>query len=241
MTGLGTIVNTLAVLGGGAVGLLLKSGLTPRFAESLMHALGASTLFIGIAGALRGLLYVSRDALETRNALFMILALVLGVLLGEWINIDGGMNRLGEWVKRKTKAKDDENTFVQGFVTVTLIICTGAMAIVGSFQDALQGDPTMLYAKAALDAVLVAIFASAMGVGALFSALPLLLYQGALTLLAGWIKPVLTDTMIFNLSFIGSLLIFLIGVNLLFDKKIRIGNFLPALLLAVILPLIVSF
>lgn len=240
ITGIGTIVNTLAVLGGGALGLFLKSGLKERFKEILMQALGLSTIFIGISGGLRGLLTISGDQLTTTNTLLMILCLVLGALVGEAINIDGAMNRLGAFIKRKVGAKDNENTFVQGFVSTTLIICTGAMAIVGSFQDALIGDPSMLFAKSALDAVLAAIFASALGIGVLFSAIPLFLYQGALTLMAGWIKPVLSDLMIFNLSFIGSLLIFLIGVNLLFDRRIRVGNFLPALLFAVFLPMVMG-
>ena len=237
----GTIVNTAAVLAGGAVGLLLKNGLKPRFSEILMQALGAATLFIGISGGLRALLQISGDRLEMANTRLMILALVLGALVGEAVNIDRAMNRLGDFVKRKTGATDSENTFVQGFATVTIIICTGAMAIVGSFQDALLNDPSMLFAKSALDAVIVAIFAAALGPGVLFAALPLFLYQGGLTLLAGWIKPILSEAMIFNLSFVGSLLIFLIGVNLLFDKKIRVGNFLPALLFAILLPLLFQF
>ena len=126
---------------------------------------------------------------------------------------------------------------MEGFVTTTIIICTGAMAIVGSFQDALMGDPSMLYAKSELDGVIAAVLASSLGVGVLFAAIPLLVYQGSLTLLASWIKPILSELMLFNLSFVGSILVFLIGVNMLFDKRIRIANFLPSIILAALFTL----
>ncbi|NLC40275.1 MAG: DUF554 domain-containing protein [Clostridiaceae bacterium] len=238
---MGTIVNTLAVVAGGGVGLLLRSGIRERFKEILLQALGVSTMFIGISGALRGIFIVDGNLLDTRNTLLMIICLVLGVLIGEWINIDRWMQRLGDFLKKKVKAKDEDSGFTEGFVTTTIIICTGAMAIVGSFQDALLGDPSMLYAKSALDGVIAAILASSYGVGVLFSAIPLLIYQGSLTILAAWIRPILSDLMLFNISFIGSVLVFLIGVNMLFEKRIRIANFLPAIILAAILPLIFNF
>jgi|LFRM01.1.fsa_nt_gb uncharacterized membrane protein YqgA involved in biofilm formation len=241
MTGIGTIVNTLAVVAGGGAGLLLRSGIRDRFKEILIQALGVSTIFIGVSGALRGIFIVDGSLLDTRNTLLMILCLVLGALLGEWINIDLLMQRLGNFLKSKVRVKDQENTFAEGFVTTTIIICTGAMAIVGSFQDALLGDPSMLYAKSALDGVVAAILASTYGVGVLFSAIVLLVYQGSLTLLAAWIKPILSDLMLFNISFIGSVLVFLIGVNMLFEKRIRIANFLPSVIFAAILPLIFNF
>jgi uncharacterized membrane protein YqgA involved in biofilm formation len=241
MTGIGTIVNTLTVVAGGGVGLLLRSGIRDRFKEILMQALGVSTIFIGVSGALRGIFIVDGSLLDTRNTLLMILCLVLGALLGEWINIDLLMQRLGNFLRKKVKVRDEENSFAEGFVTTTIIICTGAMAIVGSFQDALLGDPAMLYAKSALDGVIAAILASTYGVGVLFSALVLLAYQGSLTVLAAWIRPVLSDLMLFNISFVGSVLVFLIGVNMLFEKRIRIANFLPAIVLAAVLPLIFNF
>ncbi len=239
MTGIGTIVNTLAVVVGGGAGLLLRSGIRERFKETLLQALGVSTMFIGISGALRGIFVVDGSLLDTRNTFLMIICLVLGVLFGEWINIDLLMQRLGNFLRRKVKVKDEENSFAEGFVTTTIIICTGAMAIVGSFQDALLGDPSMLFAKSALDGVIAAILASTYGVGVLFSAIPLLVYQGSLTILAAWIKPILSDLMLFNISFIGSVLVFLIGVNMLFEKRIRIANFLPAMIFAAILSLFI--
>ena len=237
MIGIGTLVNTLAVLLGGGLGLLLKHGIKERFKEILMQALGVSTMFIGISGALRGILVVNDDLLDSRNTLLMILCLVLGAVLGELLNIDHWMQGLGERLRRKVRARDEDSYFVEGFVTTTIIICTGAMAIVGSFQDALMGDPSMLYAKSALDGVIAAVLASSLGVGVLFAAIPLLVYQGSLTLLASWIKPILSELMLFNISFVGSILVFLIGVNMLFDKRIRIANFLPSIILAALFPL----
>lgn len=237
MIGIGTLVNTLAVLLGGGLGLLLKHGIKERFKEILMQALGVSTMFIGISGALRGILVVNDDLLDSRNTLLMILCLVLGAVLGELLNIDRWMQGLGERLRGKVRARDEDNHFVEGFVTTTIIICTGAMAIVGSFQDALMGDPSMLYAKSALDGVIAAVLASSLGVGLLFAAIPLLVYQGSLTLLASWIKPILSELMLFNISFVGSILVFLIGVNMLFDKRIRIANFLPSIILAALFSL----
>ncbi len=237
MIGIGTLVNTLAVLLGGGLGLLLKHGIKERFKEILMQALGVSTMFIGISGALRGILVVNDDLLDSRNTLLMILCLVLGAVLGELLNIDRWMQGLGERLRRKVRARDEDSYFVEGFVTTTIIICTGAMAIVGSFQDALMGDPSMLYAKSALDGVIAAVLASSLGVGVLFAAIPLLVYQGSLTLLASWIKPILSELMLFNISFVGSILVFLIGVNMLFDKRIRIANFLPSIILAALFSL----
>lgn len=237
MIGIGTLVNTLAVLLGGGLGLLLKHGIKERFKEILMQALGVSTMFIGISGALRGILVVNDDLLDSRNTLLMILCLVLGAVLGELLNIDRWMQGLGERLRTKVRARDEDSYFVEGFVTTTIIICTGAMAIVGSFQDALMGDPSMLYAKSALDGVIAAVLASSLGVGVLFAAIPLLVYQGSLTLLASWIKPILSELMLFNISFVGSILVFLIGVNMLFDKRIRIANFLPSIILAALFSL----
>ncbi len=237
MIGIGTLVNTLAVLLGGGLGLLLKHGIKERFKEILMQALGVSNMFIGISGALRGILVVNDDLLDSRNTLLMILCLVLGAVLGELLNIDRWMQGLGERLRRKVRARDEDSYFVEGFVTTTIIICTGAMAIVGSFQDALMGDPSMLYAKSALDGVIAAVLASSLGVGVLFAAIPLLVYQGSLTLLASWIKPILSELMLFNISFVGSILVFLIGVNMLFDKRIRIANFLPSIILAALFTL----
>ncbi len=237
MIGTGTIVNVSAVIIGSGLGMLIRSGIKQRFQDLLMQALGLSTLFIGAAGALKGIFTVNGDGLETGGTMVMILSLVLGALIGEGINIEKQIERFGEWLKGKVKSSGDSG-FVEGFVTSSLVICVGAMAVVGSLQDGLTGDAAMLYTKAILDFVIVLVLASALGKGVLFSALPLGILQGSITLFAGVIAPVLSDKMIDNLSFIGSVLIFCVGINLCFGKKIKVGNLLPALVIAVLAALI---
>ncbi len=239
MRGIGTLVNVLAVFAGGGIGLIFRGGLKSRYQEIIMHALGLAVIFIGAAGALKGIFVITDETLETTGTMAMILSLVVGAVLGEWINIEDKMEQFGSWLKKKAKGKDDPR-FVEGFVTATLVICTGAMAVVGSIQDGLSGDPSMLFAKAMLDAVIVLVFASTLGKGVLFSAIPLGIFQGSITLFAKVIEPILTEQMIGNLSFIGSILIFCVGINLAFGKKFRVGNMLPALLVAIAYCLIES-
>ncbi len=226
--GLGTLINTAAVLLGGIIGLLSKRGFSTSLQESMLKVLGVSTLFVSIAGALPGLLKIEQGALQTKGALLMILSLVIGTLIGEMLNIDSGITKLGEWLKKKAKA-DKNPQFVEGFATSSIIICVGAMAIVGSIQDGMTGDYSMLLTKSLLDFVLVMMLSSAFGVGVLFSALPLFLYQGALTLLAGAIAPLFTPTIISDLSYVGSVLIFGVGLNLLFKNTLKVANMLPSL------------
>jgi uncharacterized membrane protein YqgA involved in biofilm formation len=240
LAGLGTIVNIAAVIVGGGVGLLLKHGLKERFQQILLQALGLSVLFVGITGGLRGLLTVNGTMLETQNTLLMIGSLVIGAFLGEWWRLEERLNSIGERLKTLVKAGDGNNKFVEGFVTTTVIICVGAMAIVGSIQDALLRDPTMLYAKSALDGIICLVLASSLGVGVLFAALPMGLYQGSITLLAGLIEPYLSDILIFNLSFVGSLMICCIGINMLWQTKIKVANFLPGLLVTALLTAVLN-
>lgn len=230
MIGLGTIANTLAVIIGSGIGLMIKSGLKPRYQETIMQALGLSTLFIGVSGAMSGMLKIIDNGIETQGSMLLIGSLVFGALLGEFLNIELRLEQVGEWLKKKVHIKND-NTFVEGFVTATLVICVGAMAVVGALQDGLQGDVSTLFAKSVLDFVIVMVFASTLGVGVTFSALPLLIYQGSITLFASFLKSFLSPIVIANLSFIGSVLIFAVGVNLCFNKKIKIANLLPAMII----------
>ena len=213
MIGLGTIANTLAVIIGSGIGLMIKSGLKPRYQETIMQALGLSTLFIGVSGAMSGMLKIIDNGIETQGSMLLIGSLVFGALLGEFLNIELRLEQAGEWLKKKVHIKND-NTFVEGFVTATLVICVGAMAVVGALQDGLQGDVSTLFAKSVLDFVIVMVFASTLGVGVTFSALPLLIYQGSITLFASFLKSFLSPIVIANLSFIGSVLIFAVGINL---------------------------
>jgi uncharacterized membrane protein YqgA involved in biofilm formation len=242
MIGLGTIINVIAVILGSTIGLLIKSGLKQRFQDILKQGCGVATMFIGISGALSGLLFISDTGqIETRYILLLVISLVAGSLIGELLNIEHHMERVGERLKRLANSKKDsetDSTFVEGFMTSTLVICVGAMAIVGSLQDGLTGDISTLAAKSVLDFVITIIFASTLGIGVMFSAIPLGIYQGSITLLAVLIAGHMSDAMINNMSSIGSVLIFCVGINLVFGKIIRVGNMLPAILIPVIYSLI---
>ncbi|MDE5859497.1 MAG: DUF554 domain-containing protein [Oscillospiraceae bacterium] len=231
---LGTIVNTAAVVIGGGAGMLVKKGLKKDFQDSLMKTLGIAVIFLGTAGAMTGLLEFKDGAFPPRGTMLMILSLTLGIITGELLKIENRMESLGERLKKLVRAESD-NLFVQGFVTNALVICVGAMAVVGALQDGINRDPSTLFAKAILDAMISMVFAASLGVGVLFAAVPLFLYQGAITLLAGVAAPFFTDEVVGNLSYIGNVLIAVVGVNLLFGKTVKVGNMLPALVFAVIL------
>lgn len=239
MAGMGTIINMIAVIAGGTVGLFLKGGLPERFEKTIMQSLGMSTIFIGIGGAIQGILTISEGGLETSRTMIMIISLALGSLIGEVLNIESGLEKFGEKLQ-KIVGVSGENKFVEGFVTTALVTCVGAMAIIGSLNDGLKGDPSMLYAKSILDGIIAIIFSSTLGIGVLFAALPLGVYQGAITVSAKYIEPFLSNELITNMSFIGSVLIFGIGINLVFGKKIKVGNMLPAILIPAIYELITS-
>ena len=234
MHGLGTLINVGAILLGGFIGLFVKKGLNEKLMDSVMKAIGVAVMFVGISGALTGLLKITEGGkIETSGTMLMIISLILGTFIGELLKIEDRLERVGEKLKKAVKAKNSGN-FVEGFVTTTLIFCVGAMAIVGSLEDGLTGDFSMLAAKSVLDGIMAIIVASTMGIGVLFSAIPVFIYQGAITLLAEFISPVLSDQLVLNLSYIGSALIFGIGVNQVFGKKIKTGNMLPALLIPIV-------
>lgn len=240
MHGLGTLINTAAILVCGTIGLFIKKGLNQKMMDSVTRAIGVSVMFIGISGALTGLLQANTDgSIQTQGTMLMIVSLILGTFLGELVNIEDRLESVGEKLKKTVKSKDSGN-FVEAFVTTTLIFCVGAMAIVGALNDGLTGDFSMLAAKSVLDGIMSIIVASTMGVGVLFSAIPVFIYQGAITLLAELISPILSAELVSNLSYIGSALIFGIGINLTFGKKIKTGNMLPALLIPIIYELFIK-
>lgn len=233
MTGLGTIVNVAAIIVGGCLGLIFKGGLKERFREIMMQACGLAVVFIGAAGAFEMIFTVDGGGLTSGHTMLIVISLVLGGLAGELINIEKRLDSVGEKLKRLVRAGDD-NRFVDGFVTASLVFCVGAMAICGPIDEALTGDSSTLFVKSILDGIMVMVLASVYGVGALFSALAVGIYQGIFTVFGSFISGFITDSLISTLSGIGSVLIFSVGVNLLWPKKIRVGNFLPALLVPVI-------
>lgn len=235
---MGTIINVAAVIFGGISGKFLNAGAVKKYEDSLMHALGLCTLFIGIGGVLSKMLVLTDGAFETRGTMLIIFSMVPGTLAGELLHIEDHLTNLGERIKKAVGASGDTR-FVDSFMANTLVICIGAMAIIGSLEDGLTGNFSMLTAKAALDCVITLIFVSTMGIGAMFAAIPLGLYQGSITLLAHVISPFLTEALIGDLSLIGSVLITGVGINLLFSRGIRLANMLPAILGPVVYHLIV--
>ena len=227
MIGLGTILNTLAIVAGGFLGALCGRFLTESAQDTLTKVCGVSTLFIAVSGAL-----------EEMNAMgggsmLIIGCLAIGAVIGEWLDIEGAFERFGQWLKVKSGNARDLR-FVDAFVTASLTVCIGAMAVVGSIQDGLLGDYSTLATKAVLDLIIIMVMSSSMGKGAAFSAVPVALLQGSITALAGLLRPVMTDDALSNLSLVGNVLIFCVGINLVWGKKVKVANLLPAIVLAVI-------
>ena len=232
MVGLGTIINSAAIIVGGVFGLLFGKILNERIQDSLQKASGICVLFIGIAGAMEGMLKLSGSSLSAGRSMLIVASLALGALIGEILNIEHGFERFGEWLKVKTgNAKD--KSFVEGFVTASLTVCIGAMAVVGSIKDGISGDYSILVTKAILDLIIITVMTCSLGKGCAFSAIPVAVFQGLITALARLIKPLMTDGALANLSLIGSILIFCVGVNLVWDKRIKVANLLPSLVFAV--------
>lgn len=241
MHGLGTIVNCITVLLGSIIGLLIKGGLPKRFENTIFSAVGLAVMFIGLGGALSGLIVISDGALDTQYTMLMVLSLVLGAVLGELLDIEKRLDHLGEWIKSKLPEKWTSSSFVDGFVTASMLFCVGAMAIVGSLEDGLNGNCSILFAKSVLDGISSVLFAASMGIGVAVSILPIAVYQGGITLLSGLVKPYLSEALIGQMSCVGSILIFAIGINMISGKKIKVGNLLPAILFPIFFAFIKSF
>ena len=241
MIGLGTIANCGTVIAGTTLGVFLKGGLPRRFETTIMQALGLCTFFIGIGGAVAGLVTIEDGALSTQHTMLLVLSLVIGALIGEALDIETRLNDFGTWCQTRFAGGGEDGKFVEGFVASSLLFCVGAMAIVGSLEDGLNGNPSILIAKAVLDGVAAIVFAASLGKGVYLSVLPLFMYQGGITLLARFIRPWLTDALISQLSCIGSVLIFAIGFNLMFYKKVKVGNLLPAIFLPVVFFFLAKF
>jgi len=233
MVGLGTIINTAAILSGGVCGALFGRFLSDSAQDTLTKVCGVSTLFIAITGALEQMLSVENGAIVSGGSMLVIICLAIGAVIGELMDIEGGFERLGQWLKVKSGNARDKG-FVNAFVTASLTVCIGAMAIVGSIQDGLTGDYSVLATKAILDLIIITVMSCSLGRGAVFSAIPVAVFQGSITALAGLVRPVMTDAALANLSLVGNVLIFCVGINLVWGKKIKVANLLPAIVVAVI-------
>lgn len=230
---MGTLINMAAILIGGVLGLLVGKAISKRFQDILYMVCGISTLFIGIGGVMQHMLTIEGSTLNTQGTMMVLASLTIGALIGEAINIEKRFEQFGEWLKRKTGNSGDAS-FIDAFVTASLTVCIGAMAIVGAIQDGMTGDFSILAAKSVLDLVIICIMTASMGKGCVFSLVPVGLLQGSVTALSVLLKPVMTDAALANLSYVGSILIFCVGLNLVWGKKVKVANMLPAVVIAVI-------
>ena len=220
---LAVLVNTLAVLLGSTVGLLARKGIPEKVSGAIMTAISLCTLYAGVSGMLKG-----------ENTLVLIVSMVLGTAAGTLLDLDGALARLGKAIESRFRRTDGKTSVAEGFVTASLLFCIGAMAIVGSIQDGILGDHATLFAKAVLDLVIIMVMTASMGKGCIFSAIPVGILQGSVTLLARLLQPVFTDAALSNLSLVGSVLVFCVGLNLVWGKKIRVANLLPSLIVSVV-------
>ena len=233
MFGLGTLLNMAAIFVGGLAGRLVGKAIPKRVQDTLYMVCGISTLFIGIGGCMQHMLIVENGSLNTQGTMMMLFSLTVGALLGEWIDLERRLEQFGEWLKRKTGNSGDAS-FIDAFVTASLTVCIGAMAIVGAIKDGMEGDISVLAAKSVLDLVIICVMAASMGKGCIFSLIPVGILQGSVTALSVVLKPIMTEAALSNLSYVGSILIFCVGVNLVWGKKVKVANMLPAVVLAVI-------
>ena len=233
MIGLGTIINSVAIVIGGVVGHFTGKLFKPEQQSALNKTCGISVLFIATAGAMQGMLSIDGNSLLSGKSMLVVLCLAVGTIIGELIGIEKGFERFGEWLKAKTGNSGDKE-FVNAFVTASLTVCIGAMAIVGAIQDGISGDYSTLVVKSVLDFIIIAVMTSSLGKGCGFSAIPVFVFEGAITLLARLVSPVMTELATAYLSLIGSILIFCVGVNLVLGKTVRVANMLPSVVLAVV-------
>ena len=233
MAGLGTVANVSAILVAGVVGTFFGDLLKEKLQDGLLKATSICVIFIGIAGAMEQMLKISEGHLASNGSMMMVCCFIVGTLIGEIIDIEDKLERLGSWLKVKSKSEGDGG-FVDAFVTASLTVCIGAMAIVGAIQDGMLGDYTTLCIKAVLDFIIIFVMASTMGKGCTFSSIPVGILQGSITILASFLAPVMTPLALSYISLTGSVMIFCVGVNLVWGKLVRVANMLPTLVIAVL-------
>ncbi len=235
MPGTGTIVNAVLVITGSLVGLLLKKAIPERLKESMVQALALATMTIGITGIINASSTVTNGGKLSGNyTILMVLSMAIGTFIGELINIDRRLDNMGQFFQKKFSEDSKSSTFAQGFVTASLVFCVGSMAILGSLNDGILHDPTILITKSLLDMIMSVVFASTLGIGVMFSAVTVVVYQGLITLCASILSPLLTETVVAQMSFVGSILITGIGLNFLYEPKLKLANMLPAMFIPLV-------
>lgn len=220
---LGTIVNCITVIIGSIIGVLCKKGISERFSSAVMQGLGLCVMYIGISGALEG-----------RNVLIVIISMAAGALLGEALDLDGRLEKLGKRLENKVSGSSGDGSIARGFVAASLLFCVGAMSIVGSLQGGLSGNHETIFAKSLIDGIAAIVLASTMGIGVIFSTLFILVYQGGIALCAGFVAPILTDAVVAEMTCVGSLLIIGLSLNMLGITKLKVMNFVPAIFVPIV-------
>lgn len=235
MTGIGSVVNAGAIVVGGLVGLAVGSLISKRVQATLVSAMAVGTMFIGAGETFSRMLSVAPDGTMTaRGALMLVMSLAIGAVAGELADIDGRLEDFGRWLRRVSRNENDKS-FLDGFVTASLTFCIGAMAILGALEDGLRGDPSLLYLKSVMDGIFTIALTASLGKGVIFSAIPILVLQGSVTLASGFLRPVMTPDVLDAISLVGGVLIFCVGWNILWnEKKVRVANMLPSLVVAVV-------
>lgn len=229
---LGSIVNAITVILGTFVGIIAKKGINENSSKTIVYALGMVTFTIG-----------ATYALDANNILVVIISLLVGIIIGEFLNIEGQIDKLGSFIENTMKSKlggGENNKIAQGFVTASLLYCVGSMTIMGSLESGISNNHTILYTKAVMDGIMSVIFASTLGIGVAFSALSIMVYQGTITLLANYIAPFLNDTVITEMNGVGGIMLMCLALNILEIKKIKVGNMLPAIVMPFIVMKIMS-
>lgn len=232
MRGLGTVINVALLIFGGLCGLLFGKKLNERIKDTLLSVNAVAIMMLAVGGVMQNMLSLSDGKLSTGGTVMMIVSLTLGGLIGEIININALVDKFGEWLRIKSHSTGDDS-FVSAFVSASCTVCIGAMAVIGSINDGVSGDCSVLIAKAILDAVIICVMTSSQGKGCIFSAVPVAIFQGGITIIAVFVGGFMTDLALSYLSYVGNVLIFCVGLNLIRKKQIRVANLLPSLVIAV--------
>lgn len=232
MRGLGTVINVALLIFGGLCGLLFGKKLNERIKDTLLSVNAVAIMMLAVGGVMQNMLSLSDGKLSTGGTVMMIVSLTLGGLIGEIININALVDKFGEWLRIKSHSTGDDS-FVSAFVSASCTVCIGAMAVIGSINDGVSGDCSVLIAKAILDAVIICVMTASQGKGCIFSAVPVAIFQGVRTIIAVFVGGFMTDLALSYLSYVGNVLIFCVGLNLIRKKQIRVANLLPSLVIAV--------
>lgn len=232
MRGLGTVINVALLIFGGLCGLLFGKKLNERIKDTLLSVNAVAIMMLAVGGVMQNMLSLSDGKLSTSGTVMMIVSLTLGGLIGEIININALVDKFGEWLRIKSHSTGDDS-FVSAFVSASCTVCIGAMAVIGSINDGVSGDCSVLIAKAILDAVIICVMTASQGKGCIFSAVPVAIFQGVITIIAVFVGGFMTDLALSYLSYVGNVLFFCVGLNLIRKKQIRVANLLPSLVIAV--------